>query len=84
VAQAGSCQHLSTLDLGPLLDQNLCDPLAVVEGEIHLTQIDISIQHQSVLVLVGVFPETPESKSRRSGDQDQKSYDEKYLVLIEE
>ena len=41
--QAG--QDLPARDPGAFLDQHLRDPFAVVEGEIDLAQIDISVQH---------------------------------------
>ena len=68
-------QNLSARDFGPFLHQHLRDALAIVEREIYLAQIDIPIQDQSVLVLVGVSPDATESKANCDSGQNQKSDD---------
>src|SRR5579863_9367148 len=78
-----SGQDLSACNLGPFLNKYLRNTFAVVEGEIDLTQINVSVQHQTVLVLI-VSSEPPESEPSRDSDQDQKSDNEECLVPIEE
>ena len=48
-ARIQACQHLAALDAVSLLHQNRGDPLAVVECELDLPQIDVAIEHQFAL-----------------------------------
>ena len=68
-------QNLAALYAVSLLHQDRRDPLAVVEGEIDLAQVNIPIQQQPVLAFGSVSPDPAEFKPGRDGNQNQKPGD---------